>query len=74
MSITSQSRIDAYKQFFIQSEVGQDFMKQLRQLEKANIRTAQSNNSLDYLSRSTGTREVIDLIENALNSERKPKE
>lgn len=72
--ITLQQRIDAYKQFFVKSEVGQDFVSLLKDFERANITNAQKNNSLDYLSRSKGNREVLDLIENTLNSERKPKE
>lgn len=64
---------DAYKQFFT-SEAGKLFLETGERFVESNIRRAQDTNSLDYLSRSKGNKEILDLIANVLNTEVTPKE
>lgn len=71
--MTLKQRRDAYKQFFSNSEAGQEFIKDVLKLIDRNVNTAMDDNSLDYLSRSKGNREVFDLIDNVLKTEVKPK-
>ena len=72
--MTLKQRRDAYKQFFLNTDAGRDLLEQAKRQESENVHKAQNTNSLDFLSRSTGNREVIDLIENVLKTEGKPKE
>lgn len=74
MSLSLEQRRSAYKQFFLNTDAGRELLEQAKTLESNNVHKAQNANSLDFLSRSTGNREVIDLIENVLNTEVKPKE
>lgn len=60
-----------YKSFFKGTEAGRELFQQMKAIERDNVTKAQDNNSLDYLSRSKGNREVIDLVLNVLRTEGK---
>ena len=60
-----------YNSFFRGSAPGRELIEQMEAVELANIRGAQDKNSLDYLSRSKGNREIIDLIQNVLRTDGK---
>lgn len=72
--MTLKQRIDAYKQFFRTTEAGHEFISDAMKIIDSNINKAMDTNSLDYLSRAKGNREILDLINNVLKSEVKPKE
>lgn len=59
-----------YKSFFKGTVAGQELLSQMEAVELENISKAQDTNSLDFLSRSKGNREVIDLILNVLKTEK----
>lgn len=66
---------DKYKAFFIDNDAGRYFIEQLQNLRDSNTDKARKENSLDFLSRSTGNQEALDLISNVLNNKKgKPKE
>lgn len=71
--MTLQQQRDAYKQFFLKTDAGQEFMKSAFGVIDANVGKAMDTNSLDYLSRSKGNREIIDLIDNVIKTEVKPR-
>jgi hypothetical protein len=65
---------EAYKSFFKGMKAGQQLMEAMLAVERDNVKKAQSENSLDYLSRSKGNAEMIALVENVLNTEQGVKE
>lgn len=71
--MTLKEQRNAYKSFFLSNEAGKEYLKQLRDIHERNIAKAQKDSSLDYLSRSAGNREALDLIENVLITEVEPK-
>jgi hypothetical protein len=56
---------------FVSSEVGRDLFESAEGIVESNIKKAQDQNSLDYLSRSKGNREIIELFTNILRTEGK---
>lgn len=74
MSQTLEQKRNAFKQFFLNTEAGSDFMQSLNDLIDSNTDKARDTNSLDYLSRSKGNQEALELITNVLNTEVIPKE
>jgi aminopeptidase C len=56
----------AYQGFFTKHEAGKHFIESINQLQQQHIDKAQEDNSLDYLSRSRGIREVIHHIESVM--------
>ena len=71
--MTLQAQRDAYKQFFLKTEAGQEFIKSAMSVVDRNINHAMNENDLDHLSRAKGNREIIDLIDNVIKTEVKPK-
>lgn len=67
MKLTDQR--EAYKAFFVNNENGKAFFRQAQEVMEGNLTKAMSANSLDYLSRAKGNREVLDLIDNVLKTE-----
>lgn len=66
---------DKYKAFFINNDAGRYFVEQLQAIRDRNTETARRNHSLDYLCRSTGNQEALELIQSVLNNRKgQPKE
>jgi len=64
---------NAYKAF-LANEAGKHFMTSAKDVRQDNLSTAMNNNSLDHLARAKGNQEIIDLIENVINTkEAEPK-
>jgi hypothetical protein len=61
--MTTEELARAYHAFFIHSEAGQDFMKRLTQITESNLSKASDDNSLDYLARYKGNKEILQIIE-----------
>ncbi len=59
---------DRFIAFFQKDPAGKYYMEQLVNFRDSNTRKARKLNSLDYLSRSTGNQEALDLVENAIKS------
>lgn len=67
--MTLQDQVNMYKSFFEGTEAGKELLERMEAVEKDNVVKAQDKNSLDYLSRSKGNREIIDLVLNVLRTE-----
>lgn len=67
MTLTPQELRAAYREFFWKSEAGKHFISQLNDQIDRNMNTAAKENSLDYLSRYKGNKEVFELIDNVTN-------
>lgn len=65
---------EAYKAFFVNNENGVAFYTQALAVMRGNIDRAQDDNDMQFLSRSKGNKEILDLIDNVLKTEGKPKE
>lgn len=64
--MTPQELKNAYKTFFIDSEAGKDFMKRAGLKTDSNLSKAIDDNSLDFLARYKGNRELLEIIEQTL--------
>lgn len=73
--MTYQEKSEAYRNFFIESAVGREFMNELERLVTNNHEQAEDDPELsrDYMQRAKGNREVLQHIQSVTTELKKGK-